>query len=205
MSAVSDVTPSPPAPSLPALDVLIGPGGAGHLAGTRLEVTPREEELAAFYASPPGLHVRANMVSSVDGGAWGPDHRSGTINDAADWRVFRVLRALADVVLVGAGTARAEGYTALDVPRGLEHLRTGRGPLELAVVTRSGPRRGPGARPRRTSTRTSPGRASPGRASRRTAPASPPPPTTRTRVRPAPPRTSPPPRPDPTCGPVSPR
>ncbi|MET4222877.1 dihydrofolate reductase family protein [Oerskovia enterophila] len=138
MSAVSDVTPPVPAPSLPALDVLLGPGGAGHLAGTRLEVTPREEELAAFYASPPGPHVRANMVSSVDGGAWGPDHRSGTINDAADWRVFRVLRALADVVLVGAGTARAEGYTALDVPRGLEHLRAGRGPLELAVVTRSG-------------------------------------------------------------------
>lgn len=147
MSAVSDVTTPPPpppastgprAPSLPALDVLLGPAGSGHLAGTRLEPAPDEEALAAFYAAPPGPHVRANMVASVDGGAWGPDHRSGTINDAADWRVFRVLRALADVVLVGAGTARAEGYTALDVPRGLEHLRAGRGPLELAVVTRSG-------------------------------------------------------------------
>ncbi|MFF3065674.1 dihydrofolate reductase family protein [Oerskovia sp. NPDC057915] len=146
MSAVSDVTTPPPpppspgprTPALPALDVLLGPGGSGHLAGTRLEPAPDEEALAAFYASPPGPHVRANMVASVDGGAWGPDHRSGTINDAADWRVFRVLRALADVVLVGAGTARAEGYTALDVPRGLERLRAGRGPLELAVVTRSG-------------------------------------------------------------------
>jgi len=34
-----------------------------------------------------------------------------------DLRVFRVLRAAADVVLIGAGTARAEGYTALDVRR----------------------------------------------------------------------------------------
>ncbi|MBE7700666.1 dihydrofolate reductase family protein [Oerskovia sp. Sa1BUA8] len=133
MSAVSDVTPP-----LPALDVLLAPPGSGPGAGTRLEPTPDEEPLAALYAVPSGPHVRANMVASVDGGAWGPDHRSGSINDAADWRVFRVLRALADVVLVGAGTARAEGYTSLDVPRGLEHLRAGRGPLELAVVTRSG-------------------------------------------------------------------
>jgi len=144
MSAVSDVTPALPptvqaaVPSSPTLDVLLAPAGSGHRAGTRLEAAAGEEELAALYDAPPGLHVRANMVASVDGGAWGPDHRSGTINDAADWRVFRVLRALADVVLVGAGTARAERYTALDVPRGLEHLRAGRGPIELAVVTRSG-------------------------------------------------------------------
>jgi riboflavin biosynthesis pyrimidine reductase len=137
MSAVSDVTTAPQGPPLPVLDVLLAPDETG-LAGARLEPSPDEEALAALYAPPPGRHVRANMVASVDGGAWGPDHRSGTINDAADWRVFRVLRALADVVLVGAGTARAEGYTALDVPRGLERLRAGRGPIELAVVTRSG-------------------------------------------------------------------
>ncbi|MFV2143063.1 dihydrofolate reductase family protein [Isoptericola sp. G70] len=97
---------------------------------------PQEQRLAALYGLPEHPHVRVNMVSSVDGGAWGDDGRSGSINDAADWRLFRVLRALADVVLVGAGTARAESYTALDRPRGLEHLSPG--PLELALVTRSG-------------------------------------------------------------------
>jgi riboflavin biosynthesis pyrimidine reductase len=126
---VSTATP----PDLPPLDVLVL--GARHLAPD-----PRERALAALYAYEEPRRgasaVRANMVASLDGAAWGPDERSGSINDAADWRVFRVLRALADVVLVGAGTARAEGYTALDRPRGLEDLHGA--PLELAVVTRSG-------------------------------------------------------------------
>lgn len=108
-------------------------------AAEHLPPDPGEARLAALYdAGPPGTrHLRVNMVAAVDGAAWGPDHRSGSINDAADWRAFRVLRALADVVLVGAGTARAEGYTMLDRPRGLEHL-SGGSPLELALVTRSG-------------------------------------------------------------------
>jgi riboflavin biosynthesis pyrimidine reductase len=94
-----------------------------------------EAALVELYPHRSGL-VRANMISTVDGGAWGPDHVSGSINDQADWRVFRVQRALADVVVVGAGTARAEQYTQLGRPQGLEHLRGA--PLELAVVTRSG-------------------------------------------------------------------
>ena len=98
---------------------------------------PAETRLAALYDEDPGTGgwLRANFVSTVDGGAWGPDHLSGSINDDADWRVFRVLRAAADVVLVGAGTARHEGYTALDRPRGLPADDR---PLELALITRSG-------------------------------------------------------------------
>jgi len=98
---------------------------------------PAEVRLAALYDEDPGAGgwLRANFVSTVDGGAWGPDHLSGSINDDADWRVFRVLRAAADVVLVGAGTARHEGYTALDRPRDLPASDR---PLELALVTRSG-------------------------------------------------------------------
>ncbi|MEL7974789.1 dihydrofolate reductase family protein [Isoptericola sp. F-RaC21] len=102
-----------------------------------LPLDPAERRLAELYAASPGdgPSVRANFVSTVDGGAWGPDHRSGSIGDDADWRVFRVLRAAADVVLVGAGTARHEGYTALDRPRDLPGADR---PLELALVTRSG-------------------------------------------------------------------
>jgi riboflavin biosynthesis pyrimidine reductase len=97
-----------------------------------------EADLAALYRHEPGI-VRANMVSSVDGAAWGATHRSGDINDAADARVFRVLRALADVVLVGAGTARAEGYDQLERPTELAHLAPPGGrPLQLAIVTRTG-------------------------------------------------------------------
>ncbi len=71
-------------------------------------------ELAALYGRPgppePGGHwLRANMVTSLDGAA-SLDGRSGGLSGAADEQVFAMLRALADVILVGAGTVRAEGY-----------------------------------------------------------------------------------------------
>ncbi|WP_277050133.1 pyrimidine reductase family protein [Ruania albidiflava] len=54
-------------------------------------------------------HLRANMISSLDGAA---THQglSGGLNGPADKQVFDLLRRLADVVIVGAGTVRAEGY-----------------------------------------------------------------------------------------------
>lgn len=54
--------------------------------------------------------VRANFVSTLDGAGTGSDGRSGSINTGADREVFGLLRALSDVILVGAGTARIEGY-----------------------------------------------------------------------------------------------
>jgi len=99
-----------------------------------------DEDLASLYEHRAG-RVRANFVATVDGGATGDDGRSGTINDEADLRVFEVLRAVADVVLVGAGTARTEGYGPVRVAEHLRPLRAARGLApepELAVVTRSG-------------------------------------------------------------------
>ena len=74
-----------------------------------------DDALAALYGYPRGVTaerpwVRANFVSTLDGAATGADGRSGSINTGADREVFALLRALADVVVVGAGTARAEGY-----------------------------------------------------------------------------------------------
>ena len=69
-------------------------------------------DLVEAYAYPTGRPwVRSNMVSSVDGSAV-VDGRSGGLSSAADKQVFGVLRGLCDVVLVGAGTARKEGYRA---------------------------------------------------------------------------------------------
>lgn len=69
-----------------------------------------DEDLAAAHAYPEaGPWVRANMVSTADGAA-SREGRSGGISGAADKRLFAVLRGLADAVLVGAGTARTEGY-----------------------------------------------------------------------------------------------
>ncbi|HEY5837087.1 dihydrofolate reductase family protein [Streptomyces sp.] len=68
--------------------------------------------LAAAYAYPPRAadpYLRANMVASLDGAALA-DGTSAPLSSDADMRVFGVLRALADVILVGAETVRREGY-----------------------------------------------------------------------------------------------
>ncbi len=67
--------------------------------------------LEAYRYSADRTWVRANMVSSLDGTAV-QDGRSGGLSGPADKLVFSALRGLADVVLVGAGTARTEGYRA---------------------------------------------------------------------------------------------
>ena len=72
--------------------------------------------LRALYEPPRLPWVRVNMVSSIDGAATGSDGLSGTVNNAVDVDVFHVLRELADVVLVGVGTAEAERYAEIDMP-----------------------------------------------------------------------------------------
>lgn len=83
--------------------------------------------------------VRLNMVSSVDG-AVSVDGRSGGLGGPADRRIFHLLRSLADVVLVGAGTLRAEGYGPAVVAEAEQEARRGRGQGSIpaiAVVSRS--------------------------------------------------------------------
>jgi riboflavin biosynthesis pyrimidine reductase len=58
--------------------------------------------------------LRVNFVSSVDG-AVTDNGRSGGLSGAGDKRVFELLRRLCDVVLVGAGTVRVEGYGPMRV------------------------------------------------------------------------------------------
>jgi len=60
--------------------------------------------------------VRANMVSSADGAAQA-EGKSGGLSGEADKKVFRALRGLADVILVGATTVRTEGYRQPAAPR----------------------------------------------------------------------------------------
>ncbi len=69
-----------------------------------------EVDLDEEYAWPAGPRcVRANMVASLDGAAVADDV-SGTLSGPADRRLFAVLRGLAEVILVGAGTVRGENY-----------------------------------------------------------------------------------------------
>jgi len=81
-----------------------------------------------------------NMATTIDG-ATALEGRSRGIGGPGDRAAFHALRSAADVVLVGAGTARAEDYGPVVVPDGHLAARTaaGRsGPARLAVVSASG-------------------------------------------------------------------
>jgi riboflavin biosynthesis pyrimidine reductase len=76
----------------------------------RLVPDPSETvDLRAAYAVDADRHVRVNFASSADG-AVTVDGKSRGLSSDADRELFHVLRSLADVVLVGAGTVRAENY-----------------------------------------------------------------------------------------------
>ena len=71
-------------------------------------------------------YFRFNFVASVDGAvSW--NGRSGELGDDADRRVFSLLRTTADVILVGAGTVRAEGYAGELLPAQAQSWRTQHG------------------------------------------------------------------------------
>ncbi|AXE89365.1 pyrimidine reductase family protein [Streptomyces sp. Go-475] len=102
-------------------------------------------ELAAAYAYPEpgpgrsGPYLRANMVSTLDGAAQ-HDGRSQPISNATDMRIFGTLRALADVVVVGAETVRREGYRPARARDDFAAMReaAGQAPAPaIAVVTAS--------------------------------------------------------------------
>lgn len=91
---------------------------------------------------PPGEvvpFVRVNMISSLDG-AVAVGGRSGGLGGPADKLLFTVLRCLADVVMVGAGTARIERYGPVELPEDVQLAREERGQARLppvAVVSQS--------------------------------------------------------------------
>jgi riboflavin biosynthesis pyrimidine reductase len=89
-------------------------------------------DLEALYAtvsrpSPRGRPwVGLSMIASIDGSA-AVEGLSGGLGNANDKAVFGTLRAVADVILVGAGTATAERYGP-----------TSRAGQRIGVVTGSG-------------------------------------------------------------------
>ncbi|HEX6446207.1 MAG TPA: pyrimidine reductase family protein [Streptosporangiales bacterium] len=89
------------------------------------------------YAVDATTYLRANMVTSADGAATFHG-RVGPLTGPPDQRVLLGLRALADVVVVGAGTVRAEGYGGPLIPESWRRWRVASGRAEhprLAIVT----------------------------------------------------------------------
>jgi riboflavin biosynthesis pyrimidine reductase len=95
-----------------------------------------EANRAEAYAYPDiSPWLRANMVSSIDGAAT-REGKAGGLGNAEDQRIMSLLRALADVVIVGANTVRVEGYGSLGPLDCGHELREGRPALPtLAIVS----------------------------------------------------------------------
>lgn len=108
---------------------------------TIADAAPSDAELLDAYALPDRAapRLRANFVSSLDG-AVTLDGRSGGLGSSDDQRLMTVLRTLADVIIVGAGTVRAEGYGGLRLPPDMVKWRRAMGLSDqppLAVVSSS--------------------------------------------------------------------
>ncbi len=123
-------------------------GAAGKAAETPLTLLGSVRELDDgdlpqlyhYPAEQNGMWVRANFIASVDGGATA-DGKSGAMAGPGDRFVFNLLRELADVILVGAGTVRIEGYSGAHLGVAQRQQRQARGQSEvpqLAIVTKSG-------------------------------------------------------------------
>ena len=110
------------------------------LLGSTREID--DGELPPLYGYPErdGTWVRANFITSLDGGATA-DGSSGAMGGPGDRHIFNLLRELADVIVVGAGTVRIEGYSGAHLGVSQRQGRQARGQTEvppLAIVTKSG-------------------------------------------------------------------
>ncbi|QIS21178.1 pyrimidine reductase family protein [Nocardia terpenica] len=105
------------------------------------------DDLVRLYTYPSWLEspwIRVNFICSIDGAAT-LDGRSGALGGSADQQVFAILRDLADVIVVGAGTVREENYggARTDAHRRIRLFHHGLGgaqdgaPPPIAVVTAS--------------------------------------------------------------------
>lgn len=108
----------------------------------RLVAAPLDSiDLAAAYPWPDSTPwIRAMMLLSLDGAVAGADGRSGSLSSATDRAVLAEVRRLSDVVLIGAGTLRAERYRPMKARAedAAERSRLGLASAPvLAIVSRS--------------------------------------------------------------------
>lgn len=97
-------------------------------------------ELAELYRDAPA-GVRVNMILSLDGSAVF-EGLAGPLSNPTDHNLLLALRGYADIVLVGAGTARAERYGPVRLSPAQRAKRRDRWGITdippVAVVTRTG-------------------------------------------------------------------
>lgn len=97
-------------------------------------------DIAAAYAWPDRPWTRAMMLTTLNGAIAGTDGLSGSISSPTDRLIFDETRRLADAILVGAGTIRAERYNPMRATPEHQPARAAAGlrpaPV-VAIVSRS--------------------------------------------------------------------
>lgn len=107
------------------------------------ELSADDAQVASWYGFGPGVTLRSNMIMSADGVAAGPDGLSKSLSAPADGRMLSLLRAVADAVIVAAGTLRDEHYNPIRTRPSMAAYRAETGLAEhprLVMITRE-PRR----------------------------------------------------------------
>ena len=107
------------------------PGGA--------EIDPLRVQMGSARGRSDRPWVMGNFISTIDGAAV-VEGGSSAINDDDDLAMFAAIRAVADFIVVGAGTLRAENYRPVELDEKLRRARVEAGMEEdphLVAVSRS--------------------------------------------------------------------
>jgi riboflavin biosynthesis pyrimidine reductase len=101
----------------------------------RLLPDPADDvDLATAYSYPTAdTWMRGNMISSADGAAT-VEGRAGGLGNPTDQKILGLLRAMADVVIAGAGTVTAEGYGPARARPEYQELRAAAGQPPAPVM-----------------------------------------------------------------------
>ncbi|MFM1985946.1 MAG: hypothetical protein RIS18_163, partial [Actinomycetota bacterium] len=94
-----------------------------------LQVSPAPEkvisdtELKDLYPWPNKPWIRANMVQTLDGGVTDKNQKTLSLTTESDKQIFRFLRQLSEVILVGSKTAQSAPYLNIKISEQNQELR----------------------------------------------------------------------------------
>jgi riboflavin-specific deaminase-like protein len=94
---------------------------------------PDAASLETEYLAPTARHLRANFAVSIDGMV-SVGGRSSPLSGPADRAAFMAMRAVTDVILVGAGTVRTENYGPVRLEDAVMARRQARGQAPIPVL-----------------------------------------------------------------------
>jgi riboflavin biosynthesis pyrimidine reductase len=94
-----------------------------------LQISPAPEkvlsdsELLNLYPWPNKPWIRANMVQSLDGSVTDQNKNTISLSTDSDKQIFRLLRQLSEVILVGSRTAQSAPYLDIKINEQNKELR----------------------------------------------------------------------------------